>query len=119
MKTKFKYFILETYEFEGDPYGEENDEPSDIDRIVSEYDEKWKNKAPGKVIDFIEKYPSKEDFKEDERIGGDYVDDDNWSPDNEIYLLSQIGLYVGNGAEDNISTEEWCDFFNDLVRAGW
>jgi hypothetical protein len=125
---KLKDFIFES---NNDPYGEEdcNEEETrkiKIQEVVDKYEEKWSSSAQGKAQEFIENYPYKQDFNEAEMdevddvdLDDDEVEEDGWSPEIEVYVLSQMGMYVGDKPTDNISTDDWCDFFNDLVEAGW
>ena len=54
--------------------------------------------------------------------------DDEISPEDVVYTLSNMGIYVGEPigvrspcgyGVSNVTTEDWCDFFNSLIESGW
>lgn len=129
IKTRLEDFIHEG--MENDPYGEEewgSEREQRIQQVIDKYEAKWASSASGKAQEFIEVYTHKQDLDDAEREDRDYDDDDDdFDPNDEVYLLAtEFGIHVGREIGEpstygtcNVTTEDWCDFFNDLVEAGW
>lgn len=124
--NKFSDYVFEDFDDEWkdeiDPYNEEiweKEREEKIKIVIDKYEELWKKTAPGKPSDFISNFPSRQALDDEEYKFSEDLDNYEWTPDNEVDLLAEYGIYIGNSAEDNVSTKEWCNFLNDLGRAGW
>jgi hypothetical protein len=119
--TKFDKFIK---------LNESDIENEDVQRVVNEWEEKWKDNASGLAQEFIEMFPTSSDFDETMKDAYEYEDEGDeyeWNGDDEAYLIAhRLGIVIGGeiGKEGNhgivnVTTDDWCNFFNELIKAGW
>jgi len=94
---------------------EENIPVEAAENVIKKYCQKYPSQYKF-FIDFLEYYPTYQDFKE---ISYDYADDyedgdedEGWSPEGEIYQLEcTVGSFPGAGI--------WTNFYNELSDSTW
>lgn len=90
--------------------------------IVDEFSKRMINK-PGFPSEFIEYFPTSQDFNESEEDEYNYEDEEDeyeWNSEDELSILSQeFNVMIGDDKDCNVSTEDWIDFYNALIEAGW
>jgi hypothetical protein len=90
--------------------------------------DKWYERTDDSFFtEFIETYPTKNDFNkslidnylindvdddDNEELSDEYILDNYWNVESEIYMLEEeFSNFPGS--------DYWVDFFNDLVNVGW
>jgi hypothetical protein len=90
---------------------------SSQEEFISFWKEKWSGKEAERFPkEFIDAFPTKDDYSEFEKDEYDYQDEDDefdFDPGDEVNNISQeFMINIGDQPEDDISEEDWVDFFN-------
>jgi len=90
--------------------------------IIDEFSKRMINKTEF-PSEFLEYFPTSQDFNDQEEEDFDYESEEDeyeWNSEDELSILSQeFGVVVGDNEDSNVSTDDWVDFYNALIEAGW
>lgn len=67
--------------------------------------------------EFIEKFPRKKDFDNEERDNG--ISGKAWYPEGELWMLRELFGINFEKETEGLTTEHWCDFYNELCENNW
>jgi hypothetical protein len=85
-----------------------------IDKVVEKFTKDTNHEFFKK---FIEMFPRKKDFNHAELDAG--LSGKAWYPEGELWLLGSLfGVDFDKGTQ-GLTTDHWCDFFNELVENNW
>ena len=87
------------------------------EEFIKFWEQKWKDTEASRLPkEFLLAFPTESDYQEFEQDEYDYQDEEDefdFDPGDEINNISQqFNINIGNLPEDDITEEDWVDFYN-------